>query len=85
MLIRNVKEKGGTGKLRTYWEPNIFEVLQKDKNIPVYTVKNLTDEGDTRVIHRNLRCNDLPLGLFENKLEKKRSNNTGASKRMPCD
>ena len=31
MLIRNVKEKGGTGKLRNYWEPNIFEVVQKDK------------------------------------------------------
>ena len=62
MLIRNVKEKGGTGKLRTYWEPNIFEVIQKDKNLPVYTVKNLSDEGGTRVIRRNLlmQYNDLP-------------------------
>ena len=31
-----------------------------------------------------MRCNDLPLGLFENKLEKKQSN-IGASKRIPCD
>ena len=32
-----------------------------------------------------MRCNELPLGLFGNKLEKKRSNNVGASKRIPCD
>ena len=58
MLIRNLKEKGGTGKLRSYWEDGIFTVVKKKDNLPVYTIKHL-NKDDVRVVHRNLlmKCN----------------------------
>ena len=67
VLIKNVREKGGTGKLKSYWEPNVFVVLKKDTSLPVYTLKNLNKDSDRRVIHRNLlmKCNDLPVELFQ--------------------
>ena len=43
VLVRNVKEKGGTGKLCNYWESNIFEVIKSNPSLPVYTVHT---EGD---------------------------------------
>ena len=67
VLIRNVRERGGTGKLRSYWESSIFEVIEKDENLPVYTMKNLHKGCDKRIMHRNLlmKCNDLPVDLFQ--------------------
>ena len=49
--------------LKSYWEPNIFEVVEKDKNFPVYTMRNLNKKNDKQKIHRNLlmKCNDLPV------------------------
>lgn len=81
ILIKNVREKGGTGKLRTYWEPNIFRVENIDENLPVFTVTNLRKKSDRRVIHRNLimRCNELPLELFEE--EKAKGKQTVKSKK----
>ena len=77
VLIRNVRDKAGTGKLTSYWEPNIFEVVKKDKNLPVYTMKNLNKNSDIRVLHRNLimKCNDLPLVLFQDINQKKKTKN----------
>ena len=54
VLVRNVRERGGTGKLNSYWEENIFEVVKKDQNIPVYTLKNMNKSSDVRDIHGNL-------------------------------
>ena len=67
VLVRNVKEKGETGKLRNYWESNIFKVIKSNPSLPVYTVKNLHKTRDIRVLHRNLlmRCNELPVEMFE--------------------
>ena len=69
VLVRNVREKGGTGKLKNYWEQSIFKVVDRDKNLPVYTLKNLNKNSDKRVLHRNLlmKCNDLPLEMFQTK------------------
>ena len=71
VLIRNLKERGGTGKLASYWERNIFEVVEKEKDLPVYKLKNLNKSSDRRVIHHNLlkKCNDLPLEIFQEKNE----------------
>ena len=77
VLIRNVRDKGGTGKLKSYWEPNIFEVLKRDENLPVYSLQNMNNKRDRRVLHRNLlmKSNDIPLELFE-KEEVKKTNVT---------
>ena len=58
VLLRN-REKGGTGKLRSYWEESIYEVVAVDEKIPVITVCKAG--GQPKRIHRNnvMVCNDL--------------------------
>ena len=67
VLVQNVRARGGTGKLRNHWESTIFQVVEKKDNLPVFKVKNLKKGSDVRVLHRNLlmRCEDLPLDVFE--------------------
>ena len=67
VLVRNMREKGGTGKLKSYWEQQIFQVIEKKANLPVYKIRSLSNKGDIRVIHRNLmmKCNELAEDVFE--------------------
>ena len=67
VLVRNLREKGGTGKLRNHWESAIFEITEKKNDLPVFKVKNLGKSSDVRVLHRNLmmKCEDLPSDIFE--------------------
>ena len=69
VLIRNVRDKGGSRKLKSYWEEQIFVVDKKKEDLPVYTVHNLKKASDIRTVHRNLllNCDDLPLDIFEDK------------------
>ena len=63
VLVKNLLEKGGPGKLRSFWENTIYEVVdRKDPNNAVYTVKPLDKPGRQRVLHRNLLlpCPYLP-------------------------
>ena len=62
MLVRNMTEHGGPGKLRPYWEQEINVVTQKRKDMPVYEDKPETGTGGSRVSHRNmlLPCYYLP-------------------------
>ena len=64
VLIRNVKERGGPGKLRSYWEDEIYKIVcQKSDEIPVYDVIPESGEGKTRTLHRNMLfpCSYLPV------------------------
>ena len=67
VLVRNMREKGGTGKLKSFWEERIFKVIEKKKDLPVYKVISLADKRDSRVLHRNLmmKCNDLSPDIFK--------------------
>ena len=55
VLVKNMREKGGPGKLRSYWEQKVFIVIEKKSEV-VYSV---LEEGENnlkkaRVLHRNM-------------------------------
>ena len=59
VLLRNHREKGGTGKLKTYWEDVVYVVIDKDADIPVYTIKPEEGTRPIKRVHRNniMKCN----------------------------
>ena len=63
VLVRNLTPRGGTGKIRSFWEDEIHIVVsRKNADSPVYDVKSESGRGKTRTLHRNLLlpCDYLP-------------------------
>ena len=64
VLIRNV-ETGGPGKLRSYWEQDVYVVVdEKGEEGVVYGVRKEKDAmSRIRVVHRNMlmNCSQLPM------------------------
>ena len=62
ILVRNLRERGGTGKLRNYWEEKVHVVIDKRKENPLYVLKAENGSGVERILHRNLLlpCDLLP-------------------------
>ena len=65
VLIRNLSERGGPGKIRSYWEQQVHQIIDHKGNTGVvYAVRPENNpNGIVRIIHRNhlLPCNSLPL------------------------
>ena len=62
ILVRNLHERGGTAKLRNYWEEKVHVVIDRRKESPIYILKAEDGSGVERTFHRNLLvpCDLLP-------------------------
>ena len=64
VLVRNLNEKGGPGKLRSHWEQDIYQIVKRaGEESPVYqVVSERNPNGRLRILHRNLLlpCDELP-------------------------
>ena len=74
VLVKN-KDTGGPGKLRSFWEKDVYEILSQ-KGGPdsvVYDIRKIGNkENRVRTVHRNMlmSCSNLP--LQENEIIKRR-------------
>ncbi|XP_038555072.1 uncharacterized protein LOC119888541 [Micropterus salmoides] len=61
VLVRNVKLRG-KHKLANKWEDDVYIVVKKAGDLPVYTVKPESKDGPVRTVHRDLllACGFLP-------------------------
>ena len=54
MLVRNLSERGGPGKLRSHWEQEVHIIVEQKGDLPVYEVTPEGRKGKSRTLHRNL-------------------------------
>ena len=84
VLVHNMRERKGKPKMRSYYEENIFRVIEARENVPVYKIQNVRNGRDTRVVHRNklLKVDELPLDVFEDteKKQKEKTRSQGRKK-----
>lgn len=74
VLVRNLNERGGPGKLRPYWEQTIYTVREQVGDNLVYKVSPETGGQPIHTLHRNLllQVNDLPVDATQGPAAKQR-------------
>ena len=62
-MQKNLSERGGTGKLKSYWKNDIYEVVSCHPEWPIYQIKPENVGNKIWAVHWNLymKCNDLPV------------------------
>ena len=79
VLVRNLSERGGPGKLRSHWEQEVDLIVQQKGDLPVYEVTLEGRKGRSRILHRNrlLPCDflqsDLSKSVSQRSQERRRS------------
>ena len=85
VLMRNPSHRGGPGKLRSYWEPDVHVVVEvKGDSGLVYAIRSEKDKsGKVLVVHSNhlLPCSYLPLE-FPTELQKPRRTRKTSKKKV---
>ena len=76
VLVRNLSERGGPGKIRSHWEQDVYIVVKRQCESPVYIVKKENGQGTERVLHRNLllQCDFLPVDPVPAPISKDKKN-----------
>ena len=66
VLLKTLSERGGTGKLKSYWENDIYEIVSCHPKSPIYQIKPENGGNKIRTVHRNflVKCNDLQVGTW---------------------
>ncbi|CAL9706791.1 unnamed protein product [Knipowitschia caucasica] len=66
VLVRNVRLRG-KNKLADKWEKEIYVVVKRAGNLPVYTVEPESKQGPSRTVHRDLllSCSFLPVATAD--------------------
>ena len=85
VLVKNVREKGGPGKLRSYFEPDVYVITKVggDGGVVYWIQKEGLPKSEVRTVHRNL-LKPCPLMNEEEKIEvpvTKPKKGTGRNKR----
>ena len=84
VLVVNLREKGGPGKLRSYFEQDVYRVVEQvgESGVVFGVCKEKQPKGEIRVLHRNklLPCDHLPLELPPDVLETIRRETAGSKK-----
>ena len=67
VLVRNLTERGGPGKLRSHWEQEVHLIVEQKGDLPVYEVTPEGRKGKSRILHSNLL---LPCDFLQSDLSK---------------
>lgn len=87
VLLRNLGQRGGPGKLKSHWEDKVYVVMsRKSKDSPVYEIAPGRG-GKSHVVHRNLLlpCDSLPVEDPEPEADYKNASNVRTRQQRQAD